>query len=54
MDPEIKFLQARLKQLNYDENGNPIGIDADEYNAIIEELDYLESKIEYNLNADIK
>lgn len=45
LEIEIRFLQKKLNQLNYDENGNPIGVDADEYRAINEKLDSLESEI---------
>jgi hypothetical protein len=45
METQILFLQNRLNQLNYDNNGNPIGIDADEFNAMVEQLEELESQI---------
>lgn len=45
METQIIFLQNRLNQLNYDNNGNPIGIEIDEYNAIVEQLEKLESQI---------
>lgn len=44
MNTQIQFLQARLDSFNYDENGNPIGVDVDEFNAIVEQLEILESK----------
>ena len=43
MDTKIEFLQNRLNQLNYDNNGNPIGIEIEEYNAIVEQLESLEA-----------
>ncbi len=45
METQILFLQARLDSLNYDENGQPIGIEPAEYVAIIEQLEELESQI---------
>lgn len=38
----IKKLENKLSSLNYDENGNPIGIEGSEYVAITEELELLE------------
>jgi hypothetical protein len=40
----IAELNNKLNSLNYNENGMPIGVDANEYVALIEELEELESK----------
>jgi hypothetical protein len=49
MNTQIEFLKNRLSQLDYDNNGNPIGIDLDEYNEIVETLESLEDQ---NPNED--
>lgn len=40
----IQELKARLSNLNYTENGQPIGINPSEYVAICEELEALENE----------
>lgn len=45
METQIKFLQARLDSYNYDQYGNPIGVEIEEYNAIVEQLETLENTI---------
>jgi hypothetical protein len=40
----IQELKARLSNLSYTENGQPIGINPSEYVAICEELETLENE----------
>ena len=49
MNTQIELFKNRLNELDYDNNGNPIGIDSDEYNEIVETLESLEDQ---NPNED--
>jgi len=42
-DLRIKEINSIMKSWNYDNNGNPIGVNASEYVSLCEELETLEN-----------